>query len=348
MRIVYTGSHYYNHDPKLGSSFDHANLYESLSRMKNIDLTYIPSDEADGIGAKAYNEKLLRAVEEKKPDLFLAVMTNEKLDPVVLKKIKSMTTSAGWFCDDHSSFFLNTTRWGHFFTWCITMYSKVIPEYKKRGIPVIGAQLAANHWLFHPLTERRYNYEVTFVGGWYHHRGLVIDKLRHAGIDVKTWGPGWPEGRVSDEEMIRIMQTSKINLDINPPSSHIGIKPLAALFVRRQNGKFRFVGNRLGANIKLWQGQRTPVIKSRTFNCLAARAFTITQMTHDLPEYYDINKEIVSYRTTDELIEKIKYYLAHDAERETIAQAGYERTLRDHTYEKRFTDIFHKMGLRYP
>jgi spore maturation protein CgeB len=345
LSIVYIG--------KKSPSFDYLNLYGSLRRMKNIDLTYIPSDEAADIGVQKMNEHILRTVEEKKPDLFLAVMTNEDLDPRILMKIKTMTTSAGWFCDDHSSFYLNTTRWGHYFTWCVTMYSKVIPEYKKRGIPVIGSQLGANHWLFHPSQEAldgkpRYDYDVTFVGGWYRHRGRVINDLRNAGITVRTWGLGWPEGAISDDEMIRIAQRSKINLDINPPSSHIGLKPLVALFVKRDHGKFRWVGNRFADNVRLWLGQRTPVIKSRTFNTLAARGFMITQMTHDLPEYYEIDKEIASYATTDELIQKIKYYLSHDAEREAVAEAGYRRTLRDHTYEKRLTDIFQKMGLRYP
>ena len=45
------------------------------------------------------------------------------------------------------------------------------------------------------------------------------------------------------------------------------------------------------------------------------------------------------------MIDKIKYYSKRNEEREAIAQAGYERTLREHTYEKRFNDIFKTMGL---
>ena len=50
------------------------------------------------------------------------------------------------------------------------------------------------------------------------------------------------------------------------------------------------------------------------------------------------------YRSTDDLIEKIRYYLAHPEERERIARAGYERTMREHTAEKRFGAIFKDMG----
>mgnify|MGYP001617003201 FL=1 len=40
------------------------------------------------------------------------------------------------------------------------------------------------------------------------------------------------------------------------------------------------------------------------------------------------------------MIEKIKYYLAREDKRKKIANAGYERTSKDHTYEKRFREIF--------
>jgi len=45
------------------------------------------------------------------------------------------------------------------------------------------------------------------------------------------------------------------------------------------------------------------------------------------------------------MINKIKYYLEHNEEREAIARASYERTLHNHTYEKRFNHIFKIMGL---
>jgi len=45
------------------------------------------------------------------------------------------------------------------------------------------------------------------------------------------------------------------------------------------------------------------------------------------------------------MIDKIKYYLEHNEERKAVAKAGYERTFRDHTYEKRFNEIFKIIGL---
>ncbi|PIR26825.1 MAG: hypothetical protein COV41_00565, partial [Candidatus Brennerbacteria bacterium CG11_big_fil_rev_8_21_14_0_20_43_10] len=65
----------------------------------------------------------------------------------------------------------------------------------------------------------------------------------------------------------------------------------------------------------------------------------------NLRDYYVDGKEIVIFKDTADMIEKIKYYLAHDKEREAIAQAGYERTIREHTYEQRFREIFKIMNV---
>jgi spore maturation protein CgeB len=64
-----------------------------------------------------------------------------------------------------------------------------------------------------------------------------------------------------------------------------------------------------------------------------------------LEDYYKIGGEVVCFNDTDDLIQRVEYYLSHESERASIAQAGYERTLRDHTYVQRFNEIFKKIGL---
>ena len=46
-----------------------------------------------------------------------------------------------------------------------------------------------------------------------------------------------------------------------------------------------------------------------------------------------------------DLIDKICYYLQHEEEREQIARKGYQRTLAEHTYDKRLRLIFEQIGL---
>lgn len=76
---------------------------------------------------------------------------------------------------------------------------------------------------------------------------------------------------------------------------------------------------------------------------LNARAFEIAgiggfQMIHwraGLEELFEDGKEIVSFNTFDELIEKIKYYFNKPEERNAIAKAGQIKAYNNHTYELR-------------
>jgi len=49
-----------------------------------------------------------------------------------------------------------------------------------------------------------------------------------------------------------------------------------------------------------------------------------------LDSFFKVKEEIESYINADELIDKIKYYLSHDEERERIALNGFRRVKRDY------------------
>jgi len=54
-------------------------------------------------------------------------------------------------------------------------------------------------------------------------------------------------------------------------------------------------------------------------------------------------QEIIVFDRKDELGDLITYYLEHDEERKAIAQAGYERTMRDHLWKHRLKNIFQEI-----
>ena len=59
----------------------------------------------------------------------------------------------------------------------------------------------------------------------------------------------------------------------------------------------------------------------------------------ELNNYLKIGEEIVCYNSEEDLIEKIKYYLENDVEREKVQKASYERFLKEHTYQHRAIKI---------
>lgn len=67
----------------------------------------------------------------------------------------------------------------------------------------------------------------------------------------------------------------------------------------------------------------------RCFEIPAAGTMMLSEYTDDLASMFEEDKEIVFFRSKEELVDKIKYYLSHDEEREQIAKAGRERVLKD-------------------
>jgi spore maturation protein CgeB len=57
-----------------------------------------------------------------------------------------------------------------------------------------------------------------------------------------------------------------------------------------------------------------------------------------LGEFFKVGKEIESYETADDLIDKVKFYLSHEGPRERIARAGYRRVVQDHRFAKRLRE----------
>ena len=77
----------------------------------------------------------------------------------------------------------------------------------------------------------------------------------------------------------------------------------------------------------------------RLFESTGVGAMLITDYKDNLPELFKIGTEIETYRTKKELVEKVNYYLAHNKERAQIAKSGQKRTLKEHTYIKRMTEL---------
>jgi spore maturation protein CgeB len=73
----------------------------------------------------------------------------------------------------------------------------------------------------------------------------------------------------------------------------------------------------------------------RLFELPANGVMQISDGGQYLNHFFEAGEEIIGYRGVDDLIDKIRYYLAHDAERQRIAMNGYRRVIRDHRFRDR-------------
>jgi spore maturation protein CgeB len=271
-----------------------------------------PIAVGDRVGRAATSRMLLEAVYRYTPDLMFTVLFQDDLEAPVVREISTQTptTTFNWFSDDHWRYEAFSRRWAPEFRWVGTTSSDALGKYRRDGIAhVIPTQWACNVNLYRPLARPR-TIDVSLVGQPHGDRRDVIDTLRTRGIAVQTFGTGWPAGRVSQSEMIKIFNTSKINLNLSNASR--------------------------GA---------AEQVKGRDFEVPGCGAFLLTKRSEEIGRYYDVDREVACYDGVDDLTDKIRHYLAHDDAREAVAAAGYRRTLRDHTYERRFRELFEHMGL---
>jgi len=134
---------------------------------------------------------------------------------------------------------------------------------------------------------------VTFVGQAHGSRKQVVRSLRKQGIPVRVWGSMWKlnrfhslarrirlisqgqieriidSTRVSQQEMIRIIQTSKISLNLSAASQ-----------------------------------SNENQIKGRNFEIPSCQGFQISGYADMIERYFDGDREIVCYRSEGELTEK--------------------------------------------
>lgn len=85
-------------------------------------------------------------------------------------------------------------------------------------------------------------------------------------------------------------------------------------------------------------------LNMRCFEVMGAGGFLLTDYVPYIEELFEDGKHLVLYRSVDEAVDKAKYYLSHDSEREKIAQAGYEEVMAKHTIDKRVDEILKKVG----
>lgn len=69
----------------------------------------------------------------------------------------------------------------------------------------------------------------------------------------------------------------------------------------------------------------------RVFEVTGLGSCLITDRGKEMSEFFVSGKEIVTFSSTEDAIEKIDYLLRHPNERRAIAKAGQERTIKEHT-----------------
>lgn len=350
MKIIYVHEKYEYGKPELGLSVVYLNYYDSLAKMNGggNEVIFFPADVIlREKGIEATSADLKEIVFKEKPDIVFFGVGPGSIKKEVIKEItqKSGAATFTWSFDDHWGFYRSSKHSAHLYNWVFTTDPLAIEKYRKIGYKnAVFVPQCYNHFLYKPLNLPKI-YDVTFVGRPHGRRRKIIERLKNAGINVVCFGEGWPNGYVSTEDIIKVFSQSKINLNLSESSGNLW-KQIASIFFRRKFDRSIGINSPLKwyDNFQMLLARKKKQIKGRIFRVLGCGGFVLSESTEGLEGLYEPGKEIECFSSFNELVEKIKYYLAHEEEREKIAQAGYQRSARDHTCEKRFNEMFKIMG----
>ncbi len=350
LRILYIGMRYDYGDSRRGDCYEYVNFLDTLQRMQHLEVTHFPFDVVlREAGRAEMNRRLLATVDSVRPDVCFFVLFNDEIARETIERIsrRSGVRTVNWFADDHWRFESFSRHWATAFNFVTTTDAAAVEKYRRHGVETV----IHTQWGFNPFRYRARHIacdgKVAFVGQVHSHRRDLVRRLESSGFSVSCWGLGWPNGRLPFDDMVKLFSRSAISLNFAESSLAMNGKSLAKVFLnRRADGTFHVHGiRRMKENTATLFGERRLQIKGRVFEIPGAGGFLLTEAADNLERYFVPDQEIVTFRSPAEMVEKVRYFLAHDESRERIRLAGYERAVRDHSYVQRFLEIFERMGV---
>lgn len=270
-------------------------------------------------------DKIAEKVIEQNPDLVIA--TYRFINPQCIKKIKSslknakiihinpdqMTTLEHQqiFASPYDIWFTKEKYMLDFMQNKMKLNTKYLPEALN---PRIHKPLQKDR---HQL-EKEINIDVTAFGTMYPYRAKMLSEVINAGINVALFGV--PDRRFPRKEITKNFRNEYITGDRKA-------EVLYGSKIVFNNFHYAEVNS---ANVKF-------------FEIYGIGAFQLCDYKPVLKEYSVIDVEKFTYKTIDEAIEKIKYYLGKPEERYEIAEKQMKHFHQFHTYDIRMKELLEKL-----
>lgn len=298
-----------------GLSHEWIHIYDTFEQMKKeYDFQIIPFDFGKYIydgpnGIENMNKDLLSLFRKEKPDMvwFAFFQGNEFYDDT-LREMRESSFTVNQAFDDQWRFENFSKIKAPLVSMWLTPQKKSLKMFEDAEINnAMFSPFGVNTNVFYPIEGIEQDIDISFVGQPHSDRSYIINSLKEAGFNVQTFGRGW-QGRQSYlewKQVNEIYNRSKINL-----------------------------------NLTMTSDKSIRQLKGRNFEICAAGGFQLTEEFEEIDDFFKtgFGREIMPFEGLGELIYFCDHYL-HSYDRIEIAQGGYERTLKDHTWKKRILGV---------
>jgi hypothetical protein len=177
------------------------------------------------------------------------------------------------------------------------------------------------------------NEEIVFAGSLFHgthdEREKLLCSMINANLPVVAYTNRISlglKGRIKETIKLLLKRTTKEVIQRNITMEPCLRKSIYGMEMYNVFQGSKAVFNSHGGGINIDAGNM------RLFETTGVATCLLTDWKPNLNELFEIDKEVVAYKTPEECLEKARWILDHDKEREEIARAGQRRVLKEHTF----------------
>jgi spore maturation protein CgeB len=326
-------------------------------------------------------DEVKKAHAEKPIDLFLSYFYISHFDPAAFAQIHAWgIPTVNFYCNSIYQFELVADIAATVnYAWHAEKHARSL--YKAVGANPVWVQMAADPQVYRPFDGATRLPNAAFVGLRYADRDRWMAALVRANVPVEIYGPGWgndPQPEVTSVNTSASPSTSHAKNDlaeIRRNFSKHGLvgglartwrqynyrqqtRRLFPLFQPMAKGPVPFTricevfsSHEVILNFSnVWSDGRPgsnliPHVRLRDFEAPMCRTCFLTGYTDEITEFYAVGKEIDTYNNPEELVDKVRFYLSHAQAAEQLREKGYQRARRDHTWVRRFEQLFREIGM---
>lgn len=262
------------------------------------------------------NAEILRAAARVRPDVILTYNVNYLL-PTTIERLTRQHWVSSYYHDDPFGRF-------SYKPFC-KAFRRTIPHYSSHHVVreeniIEYQQMGAKHvkllmtyyipWIHYPRCENSSNargsMDVVFIGhGERDHRICYVSDIVNANIPMRVYGSPTNWHRYLPLDILRRLPPIVPVVDDDYALTISRAKVCLAFFSESNRDKYAY----------------------RVFEIPACKGFLLAERTDVMQSLYEEGREAEFFSSSDELIDKICFYLRHDDTRKKIAQKGYERCI---------------------
>ncbi len=303
-------------------------------------------------------------------DMFLSYLYPEQIESAGLAEIRRLgVPCVNFFCDNVREFKRVPAEYRHFDLHWVPEF-EALPMYRHAGLKHVHAPMPVCIAPADRQNAHEQNTEAVFIGSEDVLRRKLLAEAIRLGAPLTVRGPGWAPGNAAPSlrtergslsgvlrnqvEFLRKRGTvewmrktaRRVWPGTTMPIAEDCLAPsvFGQEYVRCTKGSQVVIGvNRVPTFSRSVQN---PLKYSRLRDIEAPMmgACYLTEWTEGLATLYDLGDEIETYRSADELVDKLKALQSNPAKRARLRHAGQRRALTDHTVARSLRKISDSFG----